>query len=407
MDSLSTNKMDSFTNITVKPFDELLPATMTMVAPITGKVKLMEIFSLFRVPKINLALPQRQPKKFKIPHYKVPGVIISSRFMGMTRGIVRSTTSRFFKNSITIDLSLKDKNVSIKLAAEKIHLTGIKMDCQAKEACQYLTDQINEIQDDLDYMNNEGNAEKLKQTVAWVLKEIKGAPVKRKELVNIDGSKCKSKFMIRNYVDDYGIIVPDIDKSPDSRIASLLIRMIGDYVYYNDFIHEVEWTSQIKRVCESRVGFDRILKGMVNINYSLGFRVNRSQLANVINNAEEGFQATFDNLLMHNVTIYLPYEVPEEYKEFRKKNDNPHHSIFVNKTGVIMQSGPGDESMRSAYYSFLHIIDRFKSEISQDEGDSDSSHSSGTPSPCSQGDRLIEVENNKDEPHFHYPPRLF
>src|SRR5207237_7875328 len=93
-------------------FDTLPVTTMTLVLPLTGRINLPLAFNLLPITRLEFTAPRRQKKRFKIPHCPVPGAILSLRFLGHTRGIIRSLEGKFFKHSITIDLATREKNVS-------------------------------------------------------------------------------------------------------------------------------------------------------------------------------------------------------------------------------------------------------------------------------------------------------
>ena len=98
--------------------------TMTLIFQLDCKIDLNKIFFLIPITKIPYELVSNARIRYKIPHYEKPGSILSMRYRGMTRGILRSTSGKHFKNSITLDLSLKEKNVNIKLCNSKTRQMG-------------------------------------------------------------------------------------------------------------------------------------------------------------------------------------------------------------------------------------------------------------------------------------------
>ena len=83
---------------------------MTLVIPFDGEIDIKSIIYLFPITKIDIIKPKRKSKKFKVPHCKKVGAIISARYGNITRGIVRSVKKNF-KNCITLDISTEIKNL--------------------------------------------------------------------------------------------------------------------------------------------------------------------------------------------------------------------------------------------------------------------------------------------------------
>ena len=52
----------------------------------------------------------------------------------------------------------------------------------------------------------------------------------------------------------------------------------------------------------------------------------------------------------------MPYKLPEGQKSLRKKDKVPCHTFIVYKSGIVTQSGPGEELMEEVYYKFMGII---------------------------------------------------
>lgn len=367
--------------MSVISFENLKVTTMTLVIPLIGTVNLDAAFDLLKITRIHLPQPKRQSQKFKIPHCTSPGAILSLRYKGVTRGIIRSTSSKHFKNSITIDIATQHKNVSIKLSSTKIQMCGASSVDQGMEGSNYIISQLLEIQDHLDYIQE--NPERLKTTLDWLKEATRGNPTQR--IIGSEGgvgvARIESDHFVRHPL---GIIPPDVrnpvapgpiiypeptEKYPefvDTRIADFLLRPIFEYVYVSDFHTCLDWLSSIKTVTSRPLQVQQVHKAMVNYNYDLGFSVKRYELVRRINGLN-GFFARYHNSIEHNVTIELPYVVPEHHKAMRKKNKNPCHIFLVYMSGLVTQSGPGEELMREAYYRFNETVNSIREFIFKEE----------------------------------------
>jgi len=350
------------------PFEQCRLTTMTLVFVLEGSVFLEEAFSLLPITRIDFTPPKRQKKKFELPHCPVPGSILSMRYSGDTRGIIRSTSGRYFKNSITIDLSTTTKNVSIKLSQSKIQMCGASSEEQGREGAQYIIDHLLTIQDELDYIQN--NKVVAKATFDWLVEATKGNPISRpiykieKRLVydKERGEEVEIQEQVFSHDEkDFKIERPkDLSKSPDQRIANFLFRQHADFEYHSFFVSEIEWILTLEQVTTRPLKIKNVLKAMVNYNYNLGFTVDRYALFEQML-GRNGFISSYDNCIEHCVKIKLPYHPDEGI--VKRKNKVPCHCFLVYKSGVVTQTGPGEEKMREAYDLFWRSILEIKDKI--------------------------------------------
>ena len=352
------------------PFEQCRLTTMTLVFILEGCVSLEPAFSLLPITRMEFTPPKRQKKKFELPHCQTPGAILSMRYSGDTRGIIRSTSGRYFKNSITIDLSTREKNVSIKLSQSKIQMCGASSENQGREGAQHLIDHLLIIQEELDYM--QGNLEQAKSTLAWLVDATKGKQVSRpvhviqtQIVTNADtGEDEEIKESVFSHNEkDYKIEIPeDLSGAPDERIAKFLVRHHADFDFHSFFVSEMEWILSIDQVTTRPLSIRKILKAMVNYNYNLGFTVDRYTLYEEML-GRHGFVSSYDNCVEHCVKIKLPYIPDDDEGSVRRKNKVPCHCFLVYKSGVVTQTGPGEEKMREAYDRFWKSILEIKDKI--------------------------------------------
>ena len=351
-------------------FEQCRLTTMTLVFILEGCVSLEPAFSLLPITRMEFTPPKRQKKKFELPHCSTPGAILSMRYSGDTRGIIRSTSGRYFKNSITIDLSTREKNVSIKLSQSKIQMCGASSEGQGREGAQHLIDHLLAIQDDLDYIQS--NKEQAKATLAWLIEATRGKqvsrPVYRTETIALPNEEDGGVDMFKQQVfdhneKDYKIEIPeDLSKAPDERIAKFLFCHHADFDFHSFFVSEMEWILSIDQVTTRPLSIKKVLKAMVNYNYNLGFTVDRYTLFEEML-GRNGFVSSYDNCVEHCVKIKLPYIPDEDEGTVRRKNKVPCHCFLVYKSGVVTQTGPGEEKMRKAYDLFWKSILEIKDKI--------------------------------------------
>ncbi len=295
-------------------FEDLNITTMTLLFNIDGVVNLDTAFLLLPLTDVkqeNINETKKKKQRAKTPFVDVPGSIISLRYKGLVRGYqkkkaksAQDSKPKYFKNSVTLDLSLKDKNVNIKLCASTIHMCGAKNTNQGEEGSQYLIDYIHEISE----LINNNRYDIIKERLNASIDQLK-----------------------RNH--------PNID-------FSLLEDNLNMTIYKN-----VDTISPLKILQKS--------KAMVNYNYDLGFPIDRTKLKQFIN-GRDGFFSHYDNSTEHFVTIELPYESNIPIKNKNKiKNKILCHKFLIYKSGLVTQTGPNEDLMRPVFNLFISNIRDF------------------------------------------------
>lgn len=334
-------------------FDYLKVTTMTVVMPLKGHVDLGTVFPLLEITRLDLPTPKRQTHKYKIPFCGIPGAILSAKYSNITRGIVKSQSKGYFRNSITIDMSTSEKNVNLKLSRNKIQMCGATSVELAMEAGSLIIAELYKIQDTLDYMGE--NPELTDAAISWLKTATKGNEAQLPP--GYIGADQKEPINI------HLLHIPDeISPTVDERITMFLIKQAPDFMFHEDYVAQLDWVKSLKTVINKPLEVIEVQKVMVNFNYDLGFDVNRWELYRHIN-GRNGFKARYDNTVDHSVTIELPYEVPAHMRITRRKDKIPCHIFIVYKSGLVTQSGPNEELMRTAYNLFNSTINEIRSLI--------------------------------------------
>ena len=166
-------------------FNNVKITTMTAIAILDGEAIIDAIFPLLPITKIELAESSRSSKKLKIPWpgSNYAGSIFSIKYAGINRGIVRTSTSTSFRNSISMDICTSGKNISAKLSKNKIQMTGANSVNLAHECADHIVKHLTSIQSDLDHISK--NPKRFQETVSWFIKETKG----QKYVINEDSQE--------------------------------------------------------------------------------------------------------------------------------------------------------------------------------------------------------------------------
>lgn len=156
----------------------------------------------------------------------------------------------------------------------------------------------------------------------------------------------------------------------DKQIFDFLIASIEDYRYHEEYCKYIEEVINYKSVLlsDDDLKFDKIYTLMVNYSYSINMGINRALLARCVDELSrtDGFEfkAYYNNTTDYCVTIHMPYKVPNDMKLIKNKRNNKVHTFMVYESGIVTQSGPNIEMMKSAYIKFNNMIRMIANRIS-------------------------------------------
>jgi hypothetical protein len=385
--------------------------TMTLIFQLDCKINLNKIFYLIPITKIPYEITSKARIRYKIPHYDKPGSILSMRYRGMTRGILRSTTNTHFKNSITLDLSLKEKNVNIKLCNSKTRESGSKMQmCGAKsldqgmEGAKEILKKIEKIQQVLHRVESDPVLKKrcidhvnesvvetseplwkykpstsifipppvlevVQDELQWKLctiqptkqglDEIVKEYVQRfREVKHLSAWLKESLCILRNL--KYNEPSEEQKKDLDMEYVDFFLQEYDDLRSMDKFKEKVEFISNIGELYEGNLNIAEVSKAMVNFNYSLGGPIDRFALMQHFH-GKGNFYAHFHNSTEHYVTVELPYVVKDPSR--KKKSKKPCHTFLIYQSGLVTQSGPDEEMMKEAYLEFMCVFEDIKENV--------------------------------------------
>ena len=293
-------------------FDSLPITTMTLVVPFTGEVNLDTASDFLHAVGSTAA----------------PGEIITIRYKGKTRGVPK--TSNYFKNSIMIDLRISEKNVSIKLSRTNIQMCGAKSTLQGEEGAKYIRDMLLHLQSLLDDCT--AYPEETTQVILWILNHVRQGTV------------------------------PVALESTRPLLAAFLIQRLARWSTYDEVVEDFKRILGIPRVISPDFDLQPVSEVMTNINFDLGFRINRRTLTHLVNVYGEKFYANFDNAINHNVTLEYPLN-SELASCIRRRNKALRCVFLVYASGLITLSGPGKQYMREPYYAFYTMIKAMREEV--------------------------------------------
>lgn len=335
----------------ITPYEDLSITTMTIVMTLSNGVNTEAAFQL--LPITRIAIQQtRESSKCKLPHCEIPGSILSMRYRGNVRGVIRSKSDPF-KNAVTIDISTSRKNISLKLSSFSIQMCGASSREDGVEAANHVISHLRNIQDVLNKIQD--NLEGAREATEWVKTITRGEIIEKpsweqRQFINV-------KLRIYRPLSDNAIIKPivPIPDNLDKDITMFILSLCDDFIYHSDMCRKLDFIPNIHTIIDEPLELKNVDEAMVNYNYSLGFEVDRARLNQFID-GQNGFISRYNNALATSVTIELPYEPPAGTSIKRRKNKIPHHTFLVYRSGSVTQSGPGGKLMEYAYYLFMNTI---------------------------------------------------
>ena len=160
--------------MSVMKFNNIKVTTMTAIVDLEGSAIIEAAFPLLPITRLKLKETNKVTKKFKIPWpgAEHAGKIFSAKYTGVTRGIVKTTSNKSFRNSVAIDICTSVKNVSAKLVKNKIHMCGPNSEALAIETAQHIVNHLIHLQEELDYLNT--HSTERDEVINWLLRETQG-----------------------------------------------------------------------------------------------------------------------------------------------------------------------------------------------------------------------------------------
>lgn len=339
-------------------FKDLKITTMTLIFKLEGMIDIRSAFHLLPITKIAFK-KHRESKKCDLPVSPIPGAILSMRYKEnkkeLVRGIIRND-KKSFKNSITLDISTKIKNISLKISRNTIQLCGAPSKAVGTEATMYIIEHLTNIKDCIDYINK--NVSKYNDCVEWLKLNAKGAVSKK---IISEKIVCKNYIInIQDEIVDHAIKLSTPPSYLDGKIMKFLTTYAEDLFYYSDFINKISNIRKFNTIYRDNLSIQQINEVMVNYNYNLGYKVNRLVLNELID-GRNGLYSHYDPNLVHCVTVELPYE-PLEVSE-KKKKSKSSITFLLYHSGSITMSGANYHIMERAFNVFMDTIEEIKEEI--------------------------------------------
>lgn len=279
-----------------------------------------KIFFLLPITPIDESRIIKRNGKIILPLCK-PGSIISVRYRGYTRGFVKSSVPKWFLHVVIVDISLKEKNISVKISNDNLHFCGIHGHEMIDEFIGYFNEHLQRISIEL----------------------------MRIEKYNIlQGNKSYS-FDGEKIVDDF-LIHPMEYSSEEYKRGGIFKTMLDQCTHVSNFKLVRDWICDINF---QMLKVDKITDVMYNYNYHPGFSYSRIKLSKFIDRSK--FRINFKNSLqtIMSIKILIGGKLTSKRKE-------KSHTFLITKSGCVTQSGPNAKSMKDVFIIFCEELKRIR-----------------------------------------------
>lgn len=342
---------------TVK-YEHLPTTTLTIVTELKGEIDLTHLCYLLPITYLIC----NQPNYKKVPTCNVKGGIISVRYKDIMRGFPKN--SRSFKNAIIIDLSMGNKNVSLKLSQKKIQLCGASSERMAIKASEIIVAYIQRIEELLIRLHKD--PQKTNRTFEWML--------------NLTKCKKENRILL-NPPQDFSLLHHEYPEDIDKTLAQWILPMISDYVEYEDFKMHLKYLKGLQSILvQGTIEMHPIQVKMKNHNYCIQFPIRRQKVFELFSSLPDWiaiYDSTWDSsvrLLYLSETKKIDYKDEDTFPFFDKEEDedeedeeeegtDQYHTFTVFSTGSVTQSGPNPHEIEELYNKFNRILVENKEKI--------------------------------------------
>lgn len=346
--------LESVRNIT--PYENLRVTTMTHIVSLSTPINKITAFYCLPWERVPLQ-KKRGSRKCKVPNHSIPGTItsIGDRKLGI-RGAIFSGRAPF-KNGISINISTTQKNLNLKLSPDTIQMCGSTSDELCREGSNYIVNNIRHIKHCQDRIQQEPETANL--ALQWVKENTRGESLQRYVWQLHEFQNVNLRIQTPANMDNSIIIPNQFPSEIDEELTKFYLVRAKDFLYHYDFYRYLDHVNTLPPIIQQPLEISETVIAMLNYNYSLGFRINRFKL-NELMDGHNGFVSRYNNALRTSVTIERPYDPVNTRVIKRRKGKITKHTFLVYGSGSVMQSGPGGESMRDIYYEFRNIIEELR-----------------------------------------------
>ncbi len=344
-------------------------STITMTASLSSSININIAFEILSVlipynPDGTKFIHPENTRN-KIPYFGVEKAIVCVKYKGKIRGIRQNVGQ--MNNVVSVDLQVCNKNINLKLARNRVQLTGATSEEMGKSSFEILCSHINMIQNHLDYIR-ELNANIRNYTMKWIIDNVN---------MNNDNTINKISY-------DYIQSESEKDEMLDFKFASFLYQYTTEYEKFSDYYNKF---SRVLEICFSKenIILEDTTVYVINskisnsvYNYSLNLEEKDISLLGLSKFLyQRGFSVDYHPLISTHLKIVIPLDENNDNDSFEFSEDNNSssgsssssnkiktHRFSIHRGGVsIKQTSPSNSQLASeARTRLLDAIYEYKQE---------------------------------------------
>lgn len=343
-------------------FDEIPIMTITMIGyfdgklseyddldeggnPITGSV-LKKLHHLLPIMRTDTKKPTRLVKKITLRYPGAPWIIMTSNLNGEIRGVVKTTGTGKWPNSIMVDMSVPNKMINFRLSPGNIHMCGCKSIEMGKIASRGLLNYVNYINNSLILIDN--NREDANRIAAEIIYDCT-VPGKFEQDESDDYLYA---------VFDPGLVKNRNDNEIQERIRTFLSMEIGDLIRVDYAQTKLEWVLSLKPLFDREFDIESWYVCLTKYRFKLGFKINLSELVKIIYDEYPIFFADYHSYIQD----YVKMEIFDPQMGVSCKN-YAKHTFNIQSTGEVTYNSPNIENSNAIYNLFINTISEIRSDI--------------------------------------------
>lgn len=272
-------------------------STITMICSLMGEIdigaacEILQVFHPLNPDGTKFYHPLKT--RNKIPYFGVKNAIVCVKYKGAIRGIRQNKGQ--MNNVISIDLQCCNKNINIKLARQKMQLTGASSEAMGNEAFQSMCDIINNLATELAYFSTL-NEETVNNTLKFLFENTQN-----KEVLN----------GFNPFNNDI-----KIPKNVDNMLLSFLNKYTGDCNSHSGFIDKIYRIMSFKTIADSKISVSHSRISNSVYNYNLGKEISLLNMTNHL--YKKGFNVSFHNWC--NTHLNVSIQVVNNDKSYTPKS---------------------------------------------------------------------------------------
>ena len=259
-------------------------STITMICSLIGEIDIgaaCEILPVFHPlnpdgTKFYHPLKTRN----KIPYFNVKNAIVCVKYKGAIRGIRQNKGQ--MNNVISIDLQCCNKNINIKLARQKMQLTGASSEAMGNEAFDAMCEIINNLSVELSNFSTL-DEEIVKNTLKFLFEHTQNPQL-------LNGLKPLGKVKI--------------PKNVDENLLVFLNKYYDDCNSHSGFIDKIYRIMSFKKIADSKISVSQSRISNSVYNYSLGKEISLLNMTNHL--YKKGFNVSFHNWCNTHLNVSIP-----------------------------------------------------------------------------------------------------